>query len=1246
MQFVTNGPNVPDCLIQAHEDDRVVFFCGAGISYPAGLPGFMDLVTKLYDRLGKTPSSIQKSAIERDQHDTAISLLESDVVGGRTSARQHLAEILKPDLTSPLATATHEALLTLAKGSDGKRRLVTTNFDRIFEYLLTKLSLKLPTYAAPLLPIPKRRWDGLVYLHGLLPETPDAAALDQLVVSSGDFGLAYLTERWASRFVTELFRSYTVCFVGYSITDPVLRYMTDALAADQMLGESPTEVFAFGSYKKHHFDEAANEWRAKNVTPILYAEEPDHSYLHETLKKWAGIYRDGISGKQGIIVRYAAAKPPGVAHDDFVGRVLWALLDKSGAAARTFANHDPLPPIEWLEPLTQTRFTHGDLTRFGVQPNIEEDKKLVFSLMERPAPYTHSPWMTLVHPSHALAGAGDLDEVMLQLAHWLVRHLHDPALIAWVLKHDACPHPTLLRFIDDRLAVGDLPPALATIWRLFVTGRVANRGHQFDGWHWRNRFEWDGLTPSMRQKLLEILAPRVRLREPFRDRIETEEEVATETLRIRDVVGWEITLAAGDHIQFALQDLEKDEKWASALPKLLPDLTRLLRDVLDLMCELGEADEFSDGSCWHQPSISQHPQNQHFRKWTLLIELCRDAWLATAVQNADRARLEVRCWLTIPYPLFRRLAFFGATYPDMFTPDEALALLLSEECWWLWSLETERETIRLLVSVVPHLGASALGELLQAIITGPPRKMFSDDIDPEKLQQIIDRKIWLRLAKCQHVGAILSEVAVNELKRLSEAYPAWQIASDERDEFSMWIGSSEEWRERLATPKKCKELIDWLRTHPESDIWRDDDWRERCQQDFRRAAVALIHLARVNDEWIVARWREALQAWAEEPLAARSWCWIADLLATAPDEALTGMGHALSWWLQSVAKGFDGNEPAFFKLICWVINHHEREVIESSDDPVVFKAINHPVGQVTQAALQWWFRQELRDGQGLPAELKPILTRLADTKISSFRHGRVLLGAHIIALFRVDEQWTTQHAVPLFDWQLSRDEAQAAWEGFLWSPQLYSPLLRVLKQSFLSTAAHYAELGKHRSQYASLLAFVSLEPGDIFSITELKEATESLPLEGLETTANTLVHALSGADEKRADYWRNRVKPYFNSIWPNSPQNRSPAISASFAKLCTMAGDAFPDALKLLITWLQPIEQGSARLVIDQLNKSHHCQRFPRQALDFLDAVISDEAKWISRELGICLETIQTADSALTDLAKFRKLTNYVRRYG
>jgi len=293
MQFIHQGPDVPERLLQAHEDGRVVFFCGAGISYPASLPGFAGLVKRLYQALGTTPSTVQQAAIKAGQLDTAIALLEADIIGSREAVRRKLAEVLTPNLSAPNATATHDALLTLGKCRNGHTRLITTNFDRLFEEVIARKSLIIERFQAPLLPPPKNRWDGLVYLHGLLSDKPTQRELDRLVISSGDFGLAYLTERWAARFVSELFHNYTVCFVGYSINDPVLRYMMDALAADRLLGESPPEMFAFGSFSKGKEQERANEWRAKNVTPILYREHYRHAYLHKTLQAWAKTYRDG-----------------------------------------------------------------------------------------------------------------------------------------------------------------------------------------------------------------------------------------------------------------------------------------------------------------------------------------------------------------------------------------------------------------------------------------------------------------------------------------------------------------------------------------------------------------------------------------------------------------------------------------------------------------------------------------------------------------------------------------------------------------------------------------------------------------------------------------------------------------------------------------------------------------------------------------------------------------------------------------
>ena len=125
--------------------------------------------------------------------------------------------------------------MQLATDEEGAVRIVTTNFDKIFKRVIDKKKLDIPILAAPFLPIPKStRWHGVVHLHGLLPDKSNDIELNRLVLSSGDFGLAYLTERWAARFVGELFRNYTVCFVGYGINDPVLRYMMDALSADRL----------------------------------------------------------------------------------------------------------------------------------------------------------------------------------------------------------------------------------------------------------------------------------------------------------------------------------------------------------------------------------------------------------------------------------------------------------------------------------------------------------------------------------------------------------------------------------------------------------------------------------------------------------------------------------------------------------------------------------------------------------------------------------------------------------------------------------------------------------------------------------------------------------------------------------------------------------------------------------------------------------------------------------------------------
>lgn len=133
-------------------------------------------MNELYSRLDVDPNPIQRAALKSDRFDTAIGLLEDSYRGGRAAVRRELAAILTPTDTSIKVTATHEALLTLGKCRNGKLRIVTTNFDCLFQAVIDRWGLALDTFQAPLLPVPKNRWDGLIYLHGRLP--PDLRASD------------------------------------------------------------------------------------------------------------------------------------------------------------------------------------------------------------------------------------------------------------------------------------------------------------------------------------------------------------------------------------------------------------------------------------------------------------------------------------------------------------------------------------------------------------------------------------------------------------------------------------------------------------------------------------------------------------------------------------------------------------------------------------------------------------------------------------------------------------------------------------------------------------------------------------------------------------------------------------------------------------------------------------------------------------------------------------------------------------
>ncbi len=1282
MQFVRNGPDLPERLLQAHEDGRVVFFCGAGISMPKLLTkpkplarpkplGFASLVDSLYAKFRMTPNPRQEKAINAGQYDIAFGLLEAKVAGGRTEVRQALANILKIPPEFNRSTA-HEYLLELSKNRGDSTLLVTTNFDRLFEEAIKGKLPQAKPFQAPLLPIPNRQWDGLVYLHGLLPEKPTPSELNRLVISSSDFGRAYLTERWASRFVSELFRNYIVCFVGYSLNDPVLRYMTDAIAADRQRGESAPEIFAFGSYSEGNKEEQSEEWEDKNITPILYLKvenkENDHAHLLETLQAWSETYRDGVLGKEQIVTECARMLPSkSTKEDDFVSRILWALSDPGGLPAKRFAELDPVPSLDWLEPLCEKRFNRTDLDRFGISTKAGFDDGYTFSLFQRPSPSNLAPNMALVNTG---AQNSKWDKVMRRLASWLTRHLNDPTLLLQMPSLGGSLHHNLVGLIESRLdelseferdgnktelerilsnapnAIPTLP--MRTLWRLLLTGRVSfdPNGARSTALHfWKDRFKRDGLTTTLRLELRECLTPRISLHKPINLRAKVDDD--REPQQIHDLVGWEIELFA-NNVLYDLEELARDKRWIEASSELLIEFSSLLRDALDLMRELGGANDRSDLSCVLRPSISEHAQNGNRYDWTALIRLTRDAWFSTAEQSPDRARCAAESWSQVPYPLFRRLAFFAAAQGKTIPSSQGLGWLLADEHLWLWSAHTRRETMQLLVALAPRLTKAETAKLEKAILNGPPPATPENHINHEHQADIVDSDIWLRLTKLDQAGATLNEDGREKLAELCAKHPGWKLDDNERDELSVWRSFS--WGHEgdlVATPRRRRELTKWLK-RPTTDRQPTHDWQERCRNNFPTAACALCALAKEGD-WPAGHWSIALQAWSEEKLTKRSWRYMAPALSNATDEQLQPFVLEFSRWLEAIAKTFVGQEEIFLTLCKRVLTLKHKERANSSDDSVT-DALIHPVGSVTEALLSWWYRRAPGDGQGLPGELEPTFTMLCDTNLDKFRYGRVILAENLMLLFSVDRGWTTKHLLPSFDWQVPESEACAVWQSFLMSLRFDRPLLEVLKPDFLETANHYESLARYGEHYALLLTFAALDRGDTFETKELATATRALPPNGLHYATQELVRMIEGAGKRRANYWTNRAAPYMREIWPKSQDKIYPAVAADLGRVCIAAQEAFPEAFDLLKHWLQPTTDSSYYRghiqLVQQLHKTKICSQFPEQALDFLDLVIPkpEQQCWIPRELGACLEAIQTSKPGLEKNAKHQRLMECVRQ--
>ena len=377
----------PEPLIGALRDRKLVVFAGAGVSMgpPANLPDFKGLAKNIAEGTG----TIQENQETIEQY---LGRLHDNGTDVHNRAARAIAD------ANPKATPVHRDLLRLYS-MPGDIRLVTTNFDLLFEEAASDALGSYPeAFPAPALPL-GNRFRGIVHLHGSINDP------DEMILTHRDFGRAYLTESdgWARRFLVELFGNFAILFVGYSHNDTIMNYLTPSMPR-----YDSSNRFALIGDKT----EDPERWHSLGITPFTFRQEDerDFSGFAEGLGGLSNFMQRGVLDWHREISEIARGTPP--VDPEMAGKVEHSLGDP--LFLRFFVNSADKP--EWIQ------------------------------------------WLHSRHHLKIVVSGDELSEIDAMLANWLARQFlfsHADDLFRLLHEHAGRLNPRFWNYLAYYLCEGD-----------------------------------------------------------------------------------------------------------------------------------------------------------------------------------------------------------------------------------------------------------------------------------------------------------------------------------------------------------------------------------------------------------------------------------------------------------------------------------------------------------------------------------------------------------------------------------------------------------------------------------------------------------------------------------------------------------------------------------------------------------------------------------------------------------------------
>lgn len=229
-------------MAEAIAGGEAAFFVGAGLSAMAGAPSWDELIAQLRVRL-------QPRTDERNP------LLVAQFFANQFSANELYLHVRAKFTARQLRpTKAHEALCSLPVTA-----FVTTNYDDLLETQLQDMGVQTHVIDSErqLAFWSEEREVQVLKLHG------DLRSATSIVLTEWDYVRFLCDKSLMKRKLAELFTYRTVIFIGYSLRDPNVSYIFNAIAHELGGLKRPAYVVTFEADEHQQ-----REWRRRGVRPL------------------------------------------------------------------------------------------------------------------------------------------------------------------------------------------------------------------------------------------------------------------------------------------------------------------------------------------------------------------------------------------------------------------------------------------------------------------------------------------------------------------------------------------------------------------------------------------------------------------------------------------------------------------------------------------------------------------------------------------------------------------------------------------------------------------------------------------------------------------------------------------------------------------------------------------------------------------------------------------------------------------